>query len=68
MLAGEIKNAKSDRQEKGIAAELGGNAGVIVNHGMPDINTAAAKIAIGGFAQAAKLYISAARIYTRVHF
>ncbi|MBE2218296.1 MAG: aldehyde dehydrogenase family protein [Ignavibacteria bacterium] len=51
---------KSDRQK--VSLELGGNAGVIVNHDA-DIDTAAAKIAIGGFAQAGQSCISVQRVF-----
>ncbi len=51
---------KSDRQK--VSLELGGNAGVIVNHDA-DIASAAAKIAIGGFAQAGQSCISVQRVY-----
>ncbi len=51
---------KSDRQK--VSLELGGNAGVIVNNDA-DINTAAAKIAIGGFAQAGQSCISVQRVF-----
>lgn len=51
---------KSDRQK--VSLELGGNAGVIVNYDA-DINTAAAKIAVGGFSQAGQSCISVQRVY-----
>lgn len=51
---------KSDRQK--VSLELGGNAGVIVNHDA-DIDAAAVKIALGGFAQAGQSCISVQRIF-----
>lgn len=51
---------KSGRQK--VSLELGGNAGVIVNHDA-DINSAAAKITIGGFSQAGQSCISVQRVY-----
>lgn len=51
---------KSERQK--VSLELGGNAGVIVNHDA-DIDSAAAKITIGGFSQAGQSCISVQRVY-----
>ncbi|KXK55608.1 MAG: aldehyde dehydrogenase [Chlorobi bacterium OLB5] len=51
---------KSGRQK--VSLELGGNAGVIVNHDA-DITAAAAKIAAGGFSQAGQSCISVQRVY-----
>lgn len=51
---------KADRQK--VSLELGGNAGVIVNYDA-NINTATAKIAVGGFSQAGQSCISVQRVY-----
>lgn len=51
---------KADRQK--VSLELGGNAGVIVNNDA-DIQSAAAKITLGGFAQAGQSCISVQRVY-----
>lgn len=51
---------KSDRQK--VSLELGGNAGVIVNHDA-DLEAAAGKIALGGFAQAGQSCISVQRVF-----
>lgn len=51
---------KADRQK--VSLELGGNAGVIVNHDA-DITAAAAKIAVGGFSQAGQSCISVQRVF-----
>jgi acyl-CoA reductase-like NAD-dependent aldehyde dehydrogenase len=51
---------KAERQK--VSLELGGNAGVIVNHDA-DINTAVQKITIGGFSQAGQSCISVQRVY-----
>jgi len=51
---------KSDRQK--VSLELGGNAGVIVNHDA-EIDSAVAKITIGGFSQAGQSCISVQRVY-----
>jgi glyceraldehyde-3-phosphate dehydrogenase (NADP+) len=51
---------KSDRQK--VSLELGGNAGVIVNYDA-DIDSAVAKITIGGFSQAGQSCISVQRVY-----
>ena len=51
---------KTDRQK--VSLELGGNAGVIVNNDA-DIESAAAKITIGGFSQAGQSCISVQRVY-----
>jgi len=51
---------KSDRQK--ISLELGGNAGVIVNYDA-EIDSAVAKITIGGFSQAGQSCISVQRVY-----
>jgi len=51
---------KSDRQK--VSLELGGNAGVIVNRDA-DIDSAVAKITIGGFSQAGQSCISVQRVY-----
>jgi glyceraldehyde-3-phosphate dehydrogenase (NADP+) len=51
---------KSDRQK--VSLELGGNAGVIVNYDA-DIDSAVAKVTIGGFSQAGQSCISVQRVY-----
>jgi len=51
---------KSERQK--VSLELGGNAGVIVCEDA-ELSSAAAKIAIGGFAQAGQSCISVQRVY-----
>ncbi|HWA06114.1 MAG TPA: aldehyde dehydrogenase family protein, partial [Ignavibacteria bacterium] len=51
---------KSDRQK--VSLELGGNAGVIVNYDA-DIDSAVAKITVGGFSQAGQSCISVQRVY-----
>lgn len=51
---------KAERQK--VSLELGGNAGVIVNHDA-DINTAVQKITVGGFSQAGQSCISVQRVY-----
>ncbi len=51
---------KANRQK--VSLELGGNAGVIVNNDA-DIQSAAAKITLGGFAQAGQSCISVQRVY-----
>lgn len=51
---------KTDRQK--VSLELGGNAGVIVNHDA-DLDSAAAKITLGGFSQAGQSCISVQRVY-----
>jgi glyceraldehyde-3-phosphate dehydrogenase (NADP+) len=51
---------KADRQK--VSLELGGNAGVIVCEGA-ELSSAAAKIVIGGFAQAGQSCISVQRVY-----
>ncbi|MFI5212238.1 MAG: aldehyde dehydrogenase family protein, partial [Ignavibacteria bacterium] len=51
---------KADRQK--VSLELGGNAGVIVESDA-DVSAAAAKIAMGGFAQAGQSCISVQRVY-----
>lgn len=51
---------RSDRQK--VSLELGGNAGVIVNYDA-DIDSAIAKITIGGFSQAGQSCISVQRVY-----
>jgi glyceraldehyde-3-phosphate dehydrogenase (NADP+) len=51
---------RSERQK--VSLELGGNAGVIVNHDA-DVDLAAAKIALGGFAQAGQSCISVQRVF-----
>lgn len=51
---------KADRQK--VSLELGGNAGVIVESDA-NISDAAAKIAMGGFAQAGQSCISVQRVY-----
>jgi acyl-CoA reductase-like NAD-dependent aldehyde dehydrogenase len=51
---------KTERQK--VSLELGGNAGVIVNHDA-DINSAVSKITAGGFSQAGQSCISVQRVY-----
>ncbi len=53
---------KSRAGKKRVTLELGGNAGVIIDHGA-DLGLAAAKVVSGGFANAGQSCISVQRVY-----
>ena len=58
---------KSEAGKKKVVLELGGNAGVIVSHGA-DLELAAAKCVVGGFAYSGQVCIHTQRIYVLEYF